>query len=119
MLATYGQDRPGSRPLWLGSVTSSLEAELSARRVLAAGVTPDAVAGHSQGEIAAVNGPAVTVVSGDPAAVRDLVAACEAAGSGHGSCRSATPPTARRSTSSRARSCGCLRVSPPSRVRCQ
>ena len=103
----------------------------------AAGVTPDAVAGHSQGEIAAacvagilslddaakvvalrskalmalsgrggmasvaepadavrdrmapwgdrlsvaaVNGPAATVVSGETAALRDLVAACEAAG---------------------------------------
>ena len=116
----------------------------------AAGVVPDAVVGHSQGEIAAayvagvlsledaarvvalrsralgvlagrggmvsvaepagrsvsgwrpgvtgvsvaaVNGPAATVVSGEPGALAELARQCAATGCGPGCCRSTTPPT--------------------------
>jgi acyl transferase domain-containing protein len=50
--------------------------------------------------VAAVNGPAATVVSGEPAAVAELAAACEAAGVRAGCCRWTTPRTARRWRSS-------------------
>ena len=54
--------------------------------------------------VAAVNGPAATVVSGESAALAGLAAACAAQGCGPGRCRWTTPRTARRSSRSGRRS---------------